>query len=165
MEALLAYSYIAGIMDGEGAFMITRSTTGKGRKTPSYTPRIKVCMTTRQPLDFILKHTKLGTITGEDPRHRRPKSKACFVWQIHSLVNVPKFIDLIEQFLVLKGPQARFLREYCERFDKQKKCMNGVPKNVRIFREESYNKMRELNGRHAPATTNPSDIREDEVIV
>jgi len=95
MEALLAYAYIAGIMDGEGAFMITRSTSGKGRLTPSYTARIKVCMTTREPLDFILKHTGLGTITGEDPRARRPKSKPCYVWQIHSLVNVPIFIDLI----------------------------------------------------------------------
>lgn len=157
MEALLAYAYIAGIMDGEGAFMITRSTNGNGRKTPNYTPRIKVCMTTREPLDFILKHTQLGTITGEDPRHRRPKSKPCFVWQIHSLVNVPKFIDLIEKYLVLKTPHAKFLKNYCERFSKQRKCMDGVPKDVRIFREESYQKMRELNGRQAPATTKPTD--------
>jgi len=167
-EALCAYAYIAGIIDGEGSIMITKSVCGYKRKTPSYTPRIKVGKTERQCLDFIVKHTGIGTITCEGVRksHRDGcNRKGFFVWQVHSLINCPKFLKLIMPFLVLKRPQAKLLLSYCKGFNKQKKCMDGVPVIVRAFREETYHKMRKLNGKKAPATTKPSNIREDEVIV
>lgn len=164
-QSQAAYAYIAGLIDGEGAFMISRSTSGKGRKTPSYTPRIKVGMTTKPSVDFIVKHTGIGKYSYEPTRKSRPTRKGYWIWQIHSLEQVIKFLDLIEPYLVLKKPQAAHLRMYCERFTRQRKCMDGVPKNEKVFREEAYHEMRKLNGRLAGATTNPSNIREDEVIV
>ena len=167
-EALLKYAYIAGIIDGEGSIMITRSCSGYKRKTPSYTPRVKVGMTERHCLDFIVEHTGIGTVTDEGVRksHRDGcNRKGFFQWQVHSLTNVPKFLEMIAPFLVLKRPQAELILMYCACFDKQKKCMDGVPDDVRAFREETYNKMRKLNGRKAPATTKPRSNREVEAIV
>lgn len=164
-QGLLSYAYIAGIIDGEGAIMITRSTHGNGRKTPSYTPRVKVSMITREPLDFILKHTGMGTINKEVVRHRRPKSRDIWQWQIHSLSNVKKFLELISPYLILKTDQAALMIEYCNKFTVTKTPNYGVPDDVRAYREETYHKMRKLHGRHSAAETKPLDTRESEAIV
>ncbi len=106
---------------------------------------------------FIKKHTGLGIVTYEPTRKSRPTRKGLWQWQIFSLESVRKFIELIEPYLVLKKAHAKHLRQYCERFTIQRKCMDGVPALERAFREEAYRKMRKLNGRLAGATTNPSD--------
>src|SRR5436189_535448 len=84
-EAELAMSYIAGLIDGEGSFMISRSTSGKGRITPSYTARIKISMTEIEPLLFVKKWLGLGTLTLQERRKTRPEHQNIHTWQVHSL--------------------------------------------------------------------------------
>jgi hypothetical protein len=160
----LALAYIAGLIDGEGAFMITRSTNWD-RPTPSYTPRVKIAMTTREPLDFVVEHLGLGKINVEVVRKKRPKSKDIYQWQVHSLTNVHKLCELILPYLVLKKKHAQHLIEYCEHFCSTPIRNHGVPDDVRAYREEAYLIMRKLNGRHPAAETKPPSIREDEAIV
>jgi LAGLIDADG endonuclease len=168
MQALLAYAYIAGLIDGEGTFMITRSRTGWGkhiRKTPSYCPRIKIGMTEEAPLKFTHQYLGIGTLSYEGTRPSRPTRKGMFTWQVLSAPNCIKVINMIEDFLVLKKPHAEHLKYFCKTFKRTSKCMDGVPKDELSFREDAYEKMRKLNGKRAAATTKPYSIRENETIV
>ena len=161
----LALAYIAAIIDGEGSIMITRSTSGKGRKTPSYTPRVKVQMTTLPCIQFIVDHTGLGKINKEEDRKVRGNRRPLYQWQIHSLGDCHKFCDLIMPFIVLKEDQCALMLAYCENFGKTEYRTYGVPDDVREYREEAYRLMGELNSRHSAAETESLSIREDEATV
>lgn len=141
------YAYIAGIIDGEGALMITRSAAApsRGRKSPSFCPRIKVSMTDEAPVKYIFEKTNIGKVSYEPTRRSRPRKKGLWIWQVCSRENVVDFLDLIEPYLVLKIPQSKLLREFCKNFDEQIKCMDGVRETALLFRENCKKKMQSLN--------------------
>ncbi len=144
---LIAYAYIAGIIDGEGAMMITKSPAAphRGRKSPSYTPRIKVSMTDEESVKYILKNTNIGKVSYEPTRRSRPRRKGLWIWQVYSRESVMNFLHLIEPYLVLKIPHAKCLREFCDNFDEQIKCMDGVKQRALLFREKMQKRMKSLN--------------------
>lgn len=150
-------SYIGGLIDGEGAIMITKSTTGfKGfiRKNPTFTPRIKIQMTRRECLDFIVESTGMGKIKDHGVRKSRPNRRGLFEWQVHSS-KAKEFLDEIEPYLILKKPQAKLMREYFDNVKFVRHCRLGIPAEELAFREDVYEKMRKLNERGLPATTKP----------
>lgn len=167
MQTLHIWAYIAGLLDGEGSFMITRSTDkiGKGRKNPTYSPRVKCQMTENHGLNFIVDNTCYGKVVYEGTRPSRPNRKGIYKWEITSRKTVKEFLDLLIPFLTVKKKCAMHLREYCENFKPQIKCMDGVDSVELSIREDAYHKMRKLNNRKVAAETKPSSIREDEAIV
>ena len=158
-QELHALSYIGGLIDGEGSIMITRSTSGKGRITPSYTPRIKVAMTDIESIEFILKETGYGNINREVDRRDGGIRKVIYQWQVHSLNKCLEFAELILPYLLIKIPQAKLMIEYCNKFVRQIKCMDGVPLNERIYREEVHCQMHKLNMRNRPQRLSPKAPR------
>ena len=162
------YSYIAGLIDGEGSLMFSKSIHGfKGyavRKNPIYSPRIRIQMTTREPLDFILESTGLGKIIDNGIRKSRPNRRGIFGWEVHSST-VGKFLDLIEDYLILKVPQAKLMREFFDRVKWVKFCRGGIPPEELAFREDVYQRMRKLNERGLAATTKSQSTGDGEAIV
>lgn len=163
-QGLHPLSYIGGLIDGEGSIMVTRSTSGYKRKTPSYTPRIKIAMTDIAPLEFVLDSTGYGSINREVDRRNGSIRKVLYQWQVHSLDKCRGFAEMIWPYLILKAPQAKLMIEYCSRFCKQLKCMDGVPKDERRYREEVYHKMHKLNMRNQPQRLSPKAPRGEAIV-
>ncbi len=156
-QGLHALSYIGGLIDGEGSIMITRSCCGYGRRTPSYTPRIKISMTDIEPLEFVVKETGFGKINCEVERNEKDGCirKPIYMWQIHSIEKPLEFATMILPYLIIKAPQCRLLIDYCSKFTKQRKCMDGVPDDVRKYREDVYEQIHKLNMRNRPQRLSP----------
>jgi hypothetical protein len=163
-QGLHALSYIGGLIDGEGSIMITRSTSGRGRKTPSYTPRIKIAMTDPESVQFIVAQTGYGKINREVDRRDGGIRKVIYLWQIHSLTQCREFAEMILPYLIIKAPQARLMIQYCSSFTVQRKCMDGVPIDERSYREEVYENMHKLNMRNRPQRLSPEAPRGDATV-
>lgn len=163
-QGLHPLSYIGGLIDGEGSIMITRSTSGYGRITPSYTPRIKISMTDIEALEFVLEKTGCGKINREVDRRKGSKRKVIYQWQIHSIQKCGEFAEMIIPYLIVKGKQAKLMSEYCSKFCRQRKCMDGVPFDERSYREEVYEQMHKLNMRNQPQRLSPKAPRGDATV-
>jgi len=163
-QGLHSLSYVGGLIDGEGSIMITRSTSGYGRKTPSYTPRIKIAMTDIEAIEYVFESTGFGKINKEVDRRDGGIRKVIYQWQVHSLEKCKEFAELILPYLVVKIPQAKLMIEYCSRFCIQNKCMDGVPKDERSYREDMYEKMHKLNMRNRPQRLSPKAPRGDAIV-
>lgn len=107
-----ALAYIAGLIDGEGSIMITRDASEsfmKKRKRPFYSPRVRIGMITRSPLDFMVKVLGFGTVFQE--KSYEGKSPMYRV-QFRKKAEVIPFLTLIKEFLVLKKEQAELCLEF-----------------------------------------------------
>jgi hypothetical protein len=159
------WAYIAGLMDADGAFMLTRHK----RKTQrgdyahkvdnwswTYMPSVKVCQVEPEAVFFLRDEMGLGTITINGTRPSRPNSRPIYQWGIRRRKQVHEFLEAVIPFLKIKKNRAEFLLEYCRtaiNIDDRHSRYFGLDKDELIYREESYQKMRELNGKKAAATT------------
>lgn len=163
-QGLHNLSYIGGLIDGEGSIFISRSCGGKGRITPSYTPRIKISMTDLEAVDYVLRETGYGTINREVDRRDGGVRKVLYMWQINSIDRCREFAMMIIPYLLIKTPQAQLMIDYCNNGRRVKKCMGGVPEDERRYREEVYEQMHKLNMRNRPQRLSPEASREDATV-
>lgn len=146
--------YAAAIMDSDGCFMISRH---KVKDRAEYLAMVKIFMIQDGSINYIHKMTGLGSITISGARKSRPNSKPLFQWRITKRADLIVFIQGIMPYLQNKKERAQHLLKYVN-------TIGCRPKNLRKtrlsdeelnYREESYRKMRELNGNNAGATTKP----------
>lgn len=150
-------AYIAGIMDGEGSIMIMRQASKsfmeqrakRGCFDPHYHPCIRIGMTDRSALDFLVKITKIGHVHEEKPYHGR---KVVYRWMTRQRDECLQFLTLIMPYLLVKRRQAelavKFMREWVS--------SNGIrlTPEIQEMRENAWMEMRKLNGViSVPATT------------
>jgi hypothetical protein len=144
-EEQLEMSYMAGVMDGDGSFSLIKRINPNGR-SPLYYPYLQLGSLSKELTEYFKQ--KLGGFTGVI------KGKLCkdgivrrtfYTWK--SEKNGPAFeaLNKICDFLVLKKERARFLLDYivCNPF---KRGSNPLPDDVLIRRENSYRKMKIMNG-------------------
>lgn len=150
-------AYIAGIVDGEGSIMIMRQASKsfmeqrakRGCFDPHYHPCIRIGMTDKSALDFIVDTTKLGKVHVEKGYHGR---KVVYRWMARSREDCLQFLNLITPYLLVKKKQA----ELATRFMKNWVSSNGVrlTPEIQVEREKAWMEMRKLNGViSVPATT------------
>ena len=165
----LMYAYAAGIMDADGCFMITshkrktkNGTTSRAKKFPknknewsiTYSPCVKISMIEPEAIDFILKELNAGHVYLSGARKDRPNSKPIYQWYLRRAGELDSFLKGIIPFLKVKKNRALFLLDYCNHRNNFKSpCYRGLSEEELAFREESYWKMRELNGSKVAATT------------
>ena len=159
------WAYIAGIMDADGCFMITRHKRKTQRKdyphtvdhwSWTYMASVKICMVEPEAIDLLHKELKLGTMRLDGVRKSRPNSKPIYQWGIRNRKQIVPFLENVIPYLRVKKARAEFLLNYCftaKHLDDRKSRYFGLDKNELIYREESYQKMREFNGKNAAATT------------
>jgi len=159
------WAYIAGIMDADGCFMITRHKRKTQRKdyphqvenwSWTYLPSVKICMVERESIDLLYKDLHLGTCTLGGARPSRPNSKPIYQWGIRNRKVIVPFLEQVIPFLRVKKQRAEFLLNYCKtakNIDDRGSRYFGLDKDELVYREESYQKMREFNGKRAAATT------------
>jgi hypothetical protein len=161
------WAYIAGIMDADGCFMITRHKRKTQRKNYphqvdnwswTYLPSVKVSMVESEAIDLLHKELKLGTVTLNGVRPSRPNSRPIYQWGIRNRKGVREFLENVIPYLRVKKARAEFLLNYCitaTNIDDRCARYFGLTKDELVYREESYQRMREFNGKNAAATTKP----------
>lgn len=145
-----ALSYIAGILDGEGSIMITRQasqTFMKNRKHPNYCATVRIGMLTPEPLRLI-ESFGFGKVYIEKPyHHRRPMYR---IW-IRSKDEVKRFLESVKPWVLVKKQQLELALDFIEKA--AGKPGHRITQKMADYGEESWLKMRTLNGVEAPATT------------
>jgi len=161
------WAYIAGIMDADGCFMITRHKRKTQRKdyphkvdswSWTYMASVKICMIEPEAINFIFNEMNFGTISLNGTRPNRPNSKPIYQWGIRDRNKIVPFLEEVIPFLRVKKDRAKFLLNYCKSAEYHRNRGTryfGLSKEELIYREDSYQKMREFNGKKAAATTNP----------
>lgn len=159
------WAYIAGIMDADGCFMITRHKRKTQRKdyphqvdnwSWTYLACVKVCMVESEAIDLLHKEMNLGTVTLDGARLSRPNSRPIYQWGIRNRKQIVPFLENVIPFLRVKKARAEFLLHYCKtvkNIDDRGSRYFGLDKEELVYREESHQKMREFNGRRVAATT------------
>jgi hypothetical protein len=159
------WAYIAGLMDADGAFMLTRHKrkTQRGNYPHtvenwswSYMPSVKVHQVEPEAVFFLKNEMKLGTLSLNGARPNRPNSRPIYQWGIRNRKEILEFLKSVIPYLKIKKNRAEFLLNYCKtirNIDDKSSRYFGLDKEELIYREESYQKMRELNGKKVAATT------------
>lgn len=151
-------AYIAGLIDGEGSIMITKTVSKKSlsygnRRNPIYLAVVRCGMNDKRPLDFILNVTGLGEIYKESIRKDREHHKTMFRWRVSARPQVTKFLNLIKPYLILKKPQCDHCLEFIKKWKTPFNRHNGTDPEELQRREEAYQKMRKFNSLGVAATT------------
>ena len=125
----------------------------------TYMASVKVSMVESEAIDFILETSGLGTVALNGARKSRPNSKPIYEWGIRNRIDIVPFLENVIPYLQVKSKRAQFLLNYC---NTAKYIPVGGPryfglsKDELVYREESYQRMREFNGRKVAAETKPS---------
>lgn len=159
------WAYVAGIMDADGCFMITKHNrkTPEDRKwntlekrSPTYLPSVKIAMIEREAIDFVTKELGFGQYRINGARKDRPNSKPIYDWYLRAARNVKPFLEEVIPYLKVKQERAKFLLDFCKNMRLTRDAYHGIPVSELNYREQSYLKMRELNGNKVAATTKSS---------
>lgn len=165
------WAYIAGVMDSDGCFMITKHkrmtknrTTDRAFAFPknleswsyTYMPTVKISQIEPEAILFITNDMKYGAYNIDGARASRPNSKDIYHWRITNKEKLVPFLKGVIPFLRIKKKRAEFLLDYClNQIAKPNPCYRGLNKLELNYREQAHQKMREFNGNKVGATTNP----------
>ena len=163
-------AYLAGIIDGEGSFMITKTSIDKmARNTRSKTTRylafFSIGMVDREPLDLIIDAIGAGKIYEE----RVPNARTLYRVRFGGRLKLIPFIKNLLPYLIVKKTRAKIVLDFCEKWITSGRKEHGYREYVSVEelqrREDSYQLMRKLNAVGAAATTKSFSKRELEAIV
>lgn len=134
-------AYIAGLFDGEGSFIIAKSSPGKGYSSRPYRYQARAALAIREEcLVKLLKENFGGSY--RFVKTVNPKHSNIYRWDCQGKA-LDKFIRDIYPFLIIKQNQCKLLRV----FQKVKRQVGNRPiSDLNYNRSENlYNRLRELN--------------------
>ncbi len=157
------WAYIAGIMDADGCFMISRHhrktlkrvarLLNVERWSATYMPCVKVAMIEQEAVNFIVEVSCIGKIVLDGARKSRPNSKPIYHWFERDKRKIIPFLENVIPYLKVKKDRASFLLNYCKTVKDCASPYYGLTQEELDYREESYRTMREFNGNKVAATT------------
>lgn len=139
------YAWAAGIIDGEGAILMTRNAPGTNRrKTLSFQVRISVRMTHNETIRRLGRIFG-GTIKGakaRDPKRHRPTLD----WYVGDLLTVDVLTKVLP-YLTTKREQADLVLEFRQRCFPKLPGGRGAtcPDDLVKLRRKYFERLRELN--------------------
>ena len=165
------WSYVAGIMDADGCFMIFKhkrktknKTTARALAFPknveswaiTYIPGVKIGMIEPEAIDLIQNHLGFGHMIIDGARKNRPNCKPIYHWYMRDKFKTAVFLENIIPYLRIKKNRALHLLEFCKHLKKiPNSGYRGLSQEELNYREDMYIKMREFNGNKVGATTKP----------
>jgi len=160
------YGYIAGILDGEGTFQITKTTSLHtlavcNHTGPIYNPRICVGMVNKEVIDLLAETLGGNTHVEHTPLNRQD----VYRWSIMGRLAVIKALPVLIPYLRVKRKHAMVLLDYCLNHTDLREKPEDIKATEYQRREEAYQVMRKLNAVGAAATTKREGAREGEAIV
>lgn len=142
-------AYMAGIMDGEGTFSITK-VQPKGYTNMRYSARVTLGMVEEEIINLFIERYG-GKAIVERVQGRKP----VYRWaKVGDSENTARIIDELLPYLRAKKDRAKLVLAYIRTkktrgFQRSK----GVPADELHKREEFYQKVKKLNAYGAAATT------------
>ena len=138
-------AYLAGLMDGEGSFMIRK------RNAPNrtqYMPAVSIAMTDRDGIDLISSiYGGAIHITTLSPGHN---AQPYYNWRVDSKNKIVNILSDILPYLRVKRTQAVLLLEYISKFSHGKGC--AFSDDERLEQDLYYQICTRLNGRGTDST-------------
>ncbi len=135
---MLSKEYIAGFMDGEGTFTLTKS-----RSHARHAPRVMVCNTNANIMAqlqyiFSLWHVecKITTMKRQSPKH-----KPAYLIDIMTQEYVYILCGMLLPYLVIKQEQAKMLMLYIE----SRRAENYTPGEPTLVQHALFSAVRQLN--------------------
>jgi hypothetical protein len=127
------YSYLAGIIDGEGTIRIGFSNKdSRGNPTKLYYAAVSVGMT-----DYRIIKLLADTFGSKVREERVPGRKLMYRWGTSGNKAVPKILEKVMPYLIVKRRQAELVMEFCKTFKdeippRERKCLDcGNIKQIR----------------------------------
>jgi hypothetical protein len=148
------WSYLAGMIDGEGCISIWRTKArahdyeSSGKTYGSFNLRIQVYNTSLELMKWLVAnfggvyHTRL---------HVKDEHKNSYSWRPKGENNTKKMLLGILPYLVIKTEQAKLALEYI-----------ALPRNCPDKREPLYQRIKLLNQKGKSVTTNTQDCSQNE---
>lgn len=160
------WAYLAGLIDGEGSFVIQKTKVEKlskfcRSKSDKYLAYFSIGMVDKEPIDLICKTIGKGKVYEERVPDRRS------IWRIRfaGRITLIPFVEQLMPYLIVKKPQAELLLDFCKGWITPYNKNQGVEDSEIQRREQAWLKMRKLNAVGAAATTKSFSARECEAIV
>ena len=105
-------AYLAGIIDGEGSLLITKTLS---HNRYCYTSRLQIPNTNEGIINKICEVLDFWNINGHiETRDRNKKHKICYVITINGVNKLIKLLPIIIPYLFGKREQAKLLLRFCK---------------------------------------------------
>lgn len=140
------FAYLAGFVDGEGSFSITKGLSGRkrdGSKYVTFKLSLSVCNTNRDVMTWIAKTFGGKVLTGSNA-NRNPKYKTRYSWTLSSFKDIERVTISILPYLIVKRQQAILTLEFCRTANP--KIGEWLSPEVQQKRDEIRREMMRLNG-------------------
>lgn len=143
--------YAAGLIDGEGYISLSKQKPNGLNKTPRYQVKVGIKMCSEQVIRFM--HINFGGGVYQRAPYKT-HWKGYWEWHLNTGKSVKDFLLLVLPFLIEKQERAKLMIEYIESLSGRTSPVS----NEELLRREAYfMKMKSLNTRGVPATTNWED--------
>jgi hypothetical protein len=144
-EDPIKWAYIAGLMDTDGSFMISKRMAHNGMKNPNYLAKISYGEKDIRPPSFVRKTFPFGVISLKD-------NDKCvngrFVWELVVKEDMIAFIKRILPYMKVKKQNAEILLKFCENYKPVRKGHRfGIPQEELEFREKCYQDLHKFQRR------------------
>lgn len=136
--------YLAGLIDGDGCFFISKRITRGNRKCQSYAMNLNIHCVEKSLIDWIIDTFGGIRYINRKKPPRRPLHGVEFTGN-----RLTQLISLILPFLKLKKPHAQNMLEMRSTYDGIGGRYTNIPKEIIDLRDQCYLKSREMNS-HKP---------------
>ena len=170
-QAALNWAYLAGLIDGEGSFFVSKTEVNKipaqcKCQSPKYLGWFSLGMVHEETVNFVHSMMGAGKVYNEKrvSQNRQPIYRIRFAGRLKLI----PFIKNVLPYLITKKEAAETLLDFLENWvtPGRTKGRRSLTDPVEIQRrEEAYQKLRKLNAVGAAATTKSFCSREVEAIV
>lgn len=144
-EYPLNWSYLAGLMDTDGSFMIHKRIGHNGMKSPNYIVKVSYGDADSRAINFILKTCPFGTV---NKKEYSTIKGGRFVWELVVKDEIVSLIEKILPFLIVKKKNAQIVLDFCKNSKPVKKGHRfGIPSEELAFREKCYMELKVLQRR------------------
>jgi hypothetical protein len=129
-------SYLAGLLDGEGSFLIQENGN-------SYAAIIHIQMNDPEVLRWVQK--TFGGVFSERGARNPERNEKSYTWKLNRREEVSLLCFTLSPFLKVKKTQAAFMREFCIKFPSKGGKRGPLTQEEKQGMSEFYDLMRLLN--------------------
>lgn len=137
-------AYIAGILDGEGHVGLASYKDAKLRAGRGYRPRLVIENTSKSLIDYLSETTGIGLVYFRLAPNK--KWKDLYIWSVWGSSQTSSLLEQVLSFLVIKQEQSKLLLDFASKCNKSHGNL-GMPPELLIYQEQSYDKCKALNKR------------------
>lgn len=137
------WCYVAGLIDSDGSFTITRRNQHTHMVSPFYSPLIQIASINVKSLNYILENFTGGKVRVREAINAQ--TGFCYKYILTNYDHIFNFCKNIHAYLIVKKDQCEIMMNFCKNKKDIKKCKDRIPQEEIDFREECRSKIMQLN--------------------